>query len=336
MHFSVSIPTNKEGLNMPLPFADEQDLVRIVKEAERLGFHSVWGNDHITAPRYVRDEFKKPPRFYELLVTLSYLAGVTSKVKLGTCVIVLPMREPVYLAKQVATLDHFSGGRVLFGVGVGAYREEFEAIHPDLKGAERSEMVDESLQALRLLFDEPRASFSGRHVRFEGIELYPKPRQSPMPIFVGGNNLNAARRAGRWGQGWLPASLGIEDVQRGIKVMRREAEAAGRNPARLEVALQVMVVMGKDEAEARRRFKDTQMYRHLISLRSSTLRDQDLSRIEEYNLIGPRQKIIDKIGALIEAGVTLFASMNFISDTPGGMIEAMNQFAQDVMPAFAP
>jgi len=115
MHFSVSIPTNKEGLNMPLPFADEQDLVRIVKEAERLGFHSVWGNDHITAPRYVRDEFKKPPRFYELLVTLSYLAGVTSKVKLGTCVIVLPMREPVYLAKQVATLDHFSGGRVLFG-----------------------------------------------------------------------------------------------------------------------------------------------------------------------------------------------------------------------------
>ncbi len=336
MHFSVSIPTNKEGLNMPLPFADEQDIIRIVKEAERLGFHSAWGNDHITAPRYVRDEFKKPPRFYELLVTLSYLAGVTSKIKLGTCVIVLPMREPVYLAKQIATLDHFSSGRVLFGVGVGAYREEFEALHPDRKRAERSAIVDESLQALRMLFDEPRASFSGRYVRFDGIELSPKPRQSPMPIYVGGNNLNAARRAGRWGQGWLPASLGIDDVRRGIQAMRREAEAAGRDPAGLDVALQVMVVMGKDEAEARRRFKATQMYQHLISLQSSTLRDQDLTRIEEYNLIGPRQKIIDKIGQLIEAGVTILASTNFISDTPGGMIEAMHRFAHDVMPAFAP
>src|SRR3990170_1500716 len=208
MRFSVSIPTCKEGLNMPLPFADEQEIMKIVRAADRLGFYGVWGNDHISAPEYVRKEFSETPRFYELLMTLSYAAAITTRVRLGTCIIVLPMREPVYLAKQVTTLDHLSGGRVMFGVGVGAYREEFEALHPDMKTADRGDMVDESLQCLRLLFDEPRASFAGQYYRFEGIMMHPKPRQSPLPIYVGGNNLNAVRRAARWGHGWLPPSLG--------------------------------------------------------------------------------------------------------------------------------
>lgn len=320
---------------MPLPFATEQDVIRVVQQAERLGYHSAWGNDHITAPRYVREEFPDPPRFYEPLIALSYAAAVTQKIKLGTCVIVLPMREPVYLAKQVATLDQLSGGRVLFGVGVGAYREEFEAIHPDLKDAERGKMVDESIQALRLLFDEPRASFRGKYFAFEGIGLYPKPRQSPLPIYIGGNNLNAVRRAARWGQGWLPASQQIDDLRRGVQLLHREAEAAGRDPASLEVAPQVMVMMGRDEADVRRRFRCTPMYRHVNSLSSSTLRDQDLTQIEEYNLIGTRQQIIDKIAEFTAAGVTLLASTIFLNDTVDEMIESMHEFSEEVMPAFA-
>lgn len=335
MRFSVGIPTCKEGLNFPLPFANEQDVIRIIQAAERFGYHSVWGNDHITAPAYVREEFGSPPRFFEPLITLSYAAAVTSKIMLATSVIVLPMREPVYLAKQVATLDQLSGGRVLLGVGVGAYREEFEAIHPDLKGAERGQMVDEALQSLRLLFDQPRASFQGKYFKFEGIELFPKPRQCPMPIYVGGNSPSAARRAARWGQAWLPASLGAEGVRRGVQILRSEAEAVGRDPAGFDVALQVMVVTGHDEADIRRRFESSQMYRHLISLGGSTLRGQDASRLEEYNLIGTTQQIVDKIGKLAEVGVTHCAAINFISDTPDGMIEEMQRFAEDVVPVFA-
>jgi probable F420-dependent oxidoreductase len=335
MRFSASVPTCKEGLNMPLPFADEQGVIRLIQSAERLGFDAAWGNDHITAPQYVREEYSQRPRFYELLMTLSYAAAVTRKIKLGTCVVVLPMREPVYLAKQIATLDHLSGGRVIFGVGVGAYREEFEALHPDLKGASRGKMVDESLQSLRRLFEEPRASFDGEYFKFEGIELHPKPRQSPLPIYVGGNDPNAIRRAAKWGNGWLPASLGAEGVRRGVEMLRREAEKAGRDPSVFEVALQVMVVMGKDETDARRRFERTQMYKHLVSLQSSTLRRQDPTRLQEYNLVGTRQQIVDKIGRLRDAGVTHFASINFLSETPDEMIEAMHQFADEVMSVYA-
>jgi len=117
---------------MPLPFADLGDVVRISQAAERLGYHSVWGNDHITAPRYVREAHANQPRFFEPLITLAYVAAHTTTIRLGTAVLVMPMREPVYLAKQVATLDHASHGRVLLGVGVGAYREELEAIKPTM------------------------------------------------------------------------------------------------------------------------------------------------------------------------------------------------------------
>jgi probable F420-dependent oxidoreductase len=335
MRFSASVPTCKEGLNMPLPFADEQQVIRLIQEAERLGFDGVWGNDHITPPAYVRRGFAAPPRFYEPLVMMTYAAAVTTRIRLGTCVIVLPMRETVYLAKQVATLDHLSGGRVNFGVGVGAYREEFEAVHPDRKGADRGRMVDESLQGLRRLFDEPVASFDGEYVKFEGVRLHPKPRQAPLPIYVGGNNLNAARRAARWGHGWMPASLGADEVRRGVALLRREAEAAGRDPAAFDVALQVMVVMGRDEADAQRRFERTPMYKHLISLQQSTLRHQDLDRLKDYNLIGTRQRIVDMIGRFAEVGVTQLASMNFLADTPAGMVEAMQWFAEEVMPLYA-
>ena len=132
-----------EGLTYPIPFSDPENLVRIAQHAEALGYHSVWGNDHMTTQHYVRAEFSVPPRFWEPLVTYAFLAAHTKTLRFGTGVLVLPMRRDiVVLAKQIATLDHFSGGRLEIGVGVGAYREEFEALWP---GAEvhRGDMVEE-------------------------------------------------------------------------------------------------------------------------------------------------------------------------------------------------
>lgn len=334
MRFGVGIPTCKEGLNFPLPFANPAQVIRIIQKAEALGFHSVWGNDHITAPRYVREEFSAAPNFFEPLITLAAASQVTRTIRLATSVIVIPMREPVYLAKQVATLDAFSGGRVILGVGVGAYREEFEAIKPDLRKADRGEMVDEGIQSLVRLFSEETASFQGKHFHFQSIELSPKPAQRPLPIYVGGNDVNAIRRAGEYGQGWLPASLSVEDITRGVEKLRAYARAAGRDPSQIEVAPQVMVTMGKDHAEAVTRFKRSQMYKHMLSLKGSTLRDQDLSRLEELNLVGTPPEIIDKINRLAEAGVTQCAAMNFISETPDEMMEQMEFFAERVLPSF--
>lgn len=335
MRFSAGIPTCKEGLNFPAPFAAPQEVITIIQKAEELGFHSVWGNDHITAPKYVRDAFDAPPNFYEPLITLTYAAAKTSRIKLAPSVIVLPMREPVYLAKQVATLDVFSNGRFILGVGVGAYREEFERIHPRLaETANRGDMVDESLEALTRLFKEPVASFDGEYYQFDGIALFPKPQQDPFPIYVGGNSESAARRAATYGMGWLPAALSTDRLRHGLDVLQQAAIKAGRNVEEIDVAPQLLVTMGKTYEEAIQRFKESQMYHHLISLKRSTLRGEDLSRIEENNLIGTPDQILAKISKLAEAGVTHCAALNFISNTPTEMMDQMTFFKESVMDVY--
>ena len=113
----------------PVPFARPEDVVPTAQLAERVGFDSVWGNDHMTTQRYVQREWPTPPNFYEPLIAFTYVAARTERIKLATGIIVLPMRTMPVLAKQVATLDQLSGGRVILGVGTGAYREEYEALY---------------------------------------------------------------------------------------------------------------------------------------------------------------------------------------------------------------
>ena len=192
--FSVGFPTGMEGLTYPIPFSGPDELVRIAQRAEALGYHSVWGNDHMTTQHYVRAEFPVPPRFWEPLVTYSFLAAYTKTLKFGTGVLVLPMRRDIVVtAKQIATLDHLSNGRVEIGVGIGAYREEFEALHPE-GAVHRGDMVEEGVKALRLLYTERDASFDGKYYKFKNVELFPKPKQKHLPIYFGGNNKEHLRR----------------------------------------------------------------------------------------------------------------------------------------------
>ena len=159
---SAGLPTGMEGLTYPIPFSEPEAVIRIAQHAERLGYHSVWGNDHMTTQHYVRAEFPVPPRFWEPLITYAFVAAHTKTLRLGTGVLVLPMRRDiVVLAKQLATLDHFSGGRLEFGVGVGAYREEFEALWPDSK-AHRGDMVEEGVKAIQALFGHAEQLFRGK------------------------------------------------------------------------------------------------------------------------------------------------------------------------------
>jgi alkanesulfonate monooxygenase SsuD/methylene tetrahydromethanopterin reductase-like flavin-dependent oxidoreductase (luciferase family) len=134
MKFSVCLPTGFEGVMYPVPFVAPEDFVRLAIACERLGYHSVWGNDHITTQRYVRDLFPgTPPSFYDVMTVLSFCAAATKTIKVGTALAILPMRDPFWLAKQAATLDQLSGGRLILGLGIGAYREEFRAWAPRLE-----------------------------------------------------------------------------------------------------------------------------------------------------------------------------------------------------------
>jgi probable F420-dependent oxidoreductase len=229
MDVGVAIPTCKEGLSSPVGFARPDQVIEVIVHAERLGYHSVWGNDHITAPQYVREHYPDPPSFYEPLIALAAAAGVTRRIRLATATIVLPLREPVYLAKQIATLDRFSGGRVILGVGMGAYREEFERLFPRLRAARRADMAEESLTILRRLFTERPVSYDGRYYAFDGLDLAPMPLQRPLPIFVGGNHPAVVERAARHGEGWLPASMSRETLVRGA-TPREAAREADRDP----------------------------------------------------------------------------------------------------------
>ena len=334
LRFGVSLPTCKEGLNLPLPFASVHETVRLIVDAERFGYDSAWGNDHITAPAYVRHDYDRPPNFYEPLIVFAAASQVTSRIRLGTAVLVLPMREPVYLAKQLATLDQLSGGRIIVGVGAGAYREEFAAIHPDRTAVRRSELVDEGIEALRSLFAEGEASYSGRHVSFRGIEMAPKPVQHPLPIYVGGNSRAVIERVARLGDGWIAASTTASALRAGIAELRERAEAHGRDPGQIDVAPQFICTIARTEEEAVRRFRASRLYVHLRSLSESTLRDVGVEGLEERNLIGSPDHIVDRIGELVEAGVTTLAATSFVSDTPDQMREDMQLFAEEVIPHF--
>jgi probable F420-dependent oxidoreductase len=329
--FSVQLPTCTEGLVNPIPFATPPDFVRLARDAERLGYDAVWGNDHITAAPYVRTAWAAPPSFYEVLITLATVGAHTERIRLGTAVLVLPLRDPVLLAKQVATLDQMTGGRVILGVGIGAYREEFVAQWPRRSGARRGELLDEGLAALRTLFCEREASHAGPYYAFERIELHPKPRQQPLPIYIGGHNEAAVARAARSAQGWLPGWRPLDEVKARTALLRRLTVEAGRDPRDVEAAVQFTLVLGRTQEAASARYQKTGMVQHRRSLAHS---GRDPALAEANNLIGSPAAVAEKLEFLRAAGVDHVCALQFPHDSVAEMLEQMEWFARDVMPAF--
>ncbi|WP_030919876.1 LLM class flavin-dependent oxidoreductase [Streptosporangium amethystogenes] len=331
MRFGLGVPTGTEGLMYPVPYADAAEAVELAVQAERLGFDSVWGNDHVTTQGYVREEFDTPPRYYDPFAYLSYVAALTSRIRLATAIMVLPFRNPVVAAKQVATLDRLSGGRAVLGVGIGAYREEFEAMNPGRR-INRGEHAAEAIQALNALFTERRASFKGRWVEFEDVESYPKPAQPVLPILSGGNAPGSRTRAALHAGGWLPACLTPGEVAAGIADIRAQAAAAGRElPGGFEVALQVAVCVAPTHEEAWRRFRASQLHNHMVSLSGTTLKDQGVSDLASRNLIGTPDSVAEQIAAYREVGVDTLAGLLFAADTVPETLDAMHEFSETVI-----
>jgi len=167
------------------------------------------------------------------LIPLAYAAAITSRLKLSTGVVILPQRHPLYLAKQLSTLDLLSNGRMMVGIGSGWMREEFESLQIPFKV--RGARTDESIQALRTLWSEPVASFHGKHFQFDNVKSYPKPVQkNGIPIHSGGHSHAAARRAGRYGRGFFPTLTSPEKLSELFAIAREEAKNVGRNPNVIE------------------------------------------------------------------------------------------------------
>ena len=178
MHFGVGLPHFRR-------LASTEAIVTVAQQAEALGFDSVWVSDHIVVPRSAIPRFGEV--FFEPFTTLAYVAGKTKRVRLGTSVIILPYRHPLFMGKALATLDVLSGGRVIVGAAVGWLAEEFEAL--GIPFTERGARSDEALKVMRALWTEAEPKFEGKFFRFAGIRAEPKPLQKPHPpIWIGGNS----------------------------------------------------------------------------------------------------------------------------------------------------
>lgn len=331
MRYGLGVPTGTEGMMYPVPYADIDQAVNLAVTAEQAGFHSVWGNDHLTTQAYVRDDFPEAPNFFDPWLYLANVAARTTTLRLATCITVLPFRHPVVLAKQAATLDQLSHGRLIMGAGIGAYREEYEALWPGTK-LNRGQHAKESLTALSLLFTQRRASFDGRWVSFHDVECYPKPVQQPLPVLSGGNSPGSRRRAATLATGWLPACLTPEEIRSGLDEMRSIASDEGRElPAGFEIAVQLGVAIGRTHEEAEKAFERSQVHRHLVSLSQSTLKDQAGGTMADRNLIGTVDEVRERIDTYANAGVTTLAGLLFAADTVAETEQAVLQFGEKVI-----
>lgn len=226
------------------PFAYPEMLTHLATTAERCGIESMWTVEHVVIPvgyksTYPYDPSGKIPAPEQLpmpdpLIALSYVAAVTKTLRLATGILILPQRHPLYVAKEVATLDVLSHGRVILGIGVGWLEEEFDAL--GIPFAERAGRTAESVRAIRSLWADEAKPFHGKYYRWEKLESHPKPIQKPgVPIVVGGHTEMAARRAARYGDGFFPGVADDEKLTWLLGIMREECKKVGRDPATIEV-----------------------------------------------------------------------------------------------------
>jgi probable F420-dependent oxidoreductase len=226
------------------PGAHPEHAVALARLTEEAGFDSLWAVEHAVIPagfesRYPYSRDGRLPGGEDVpiadpLVWLAFVAAATARVRLATGILILPQRNPVLLAKETASLDVLSGGRLVLGVGVGWLREEFDAL--GVPWPERGARTEEYVAALRLLWNEPAPSFDGRFVAFDKAKSYPKPVQpGGVPVVVGGHSDAAARRAGRIGDGFFPAVADPDEVARLVGIARASASEAGRDPDDLEI-----------------------------------------------------------------------------------------------------
>jgi len=224
------------------PFAIDTSLAEeLVLAGEAAGFESAWTVEHTVVPSGYESAYPYSPDgkmaggvedmlMPDPLMWMAYMAGITSTIKFATGILIVPQHNPVVAAKQIATLDYMSGGRVLIGIGVGWMREEFDAIGVPFD--DRGRRTDEYVAAMRELWTSDRPTFHGEFVNFDAAYCRPQPVQDSVPIIVGGDSKVAARRAGRLGDGYFPARGAPAEL---LDLARATAVEHGRNPDDLEL-----------------------------------------------------------------------------------------------------
>jgi probable F420-dependent oxidoreductase len=330
--FGVRVPNSG-------PLASPAAIVQVAKEAERLGFDSVWVHDHLTWTEEIHrthissgsDEAMQTndkPDFYEAVTTLSYLAGLVNSVRIGIACLMLPCRNPIYAAKQAATLDVLSGGRLDLGVGIGSpatiKSREFEVLGVNRKL--RGKITDEYIEAMKAVWTTHPSSYEGRFINFRDAEIFPKPLQKPHPpIWVGGWTEAAMKRTAAHGDGWLPAWLTPEAIGARYQEIKKMGRRFGRDGDAIRLGIEVYASIDEDSSKAKKNALGT-----FLASRGTYERDMTLEYLESVSLIGSPEEIRKKIHAYSKAGVSHF-EIKFIYPTMSRHLEMMRSFSEEVV-----
>ncbi|MGP4092204.1 LLM class F420-dependent oxidoreductase [Streptomyces sp. KR55] len=217
--------------------ADPGNAVRIAQRAERVGYDSLWAADHVALPRPRTEDSPLDPgdRVLDPVVSLTYLAGCTERIRLGTGCVVLPQRNPVVLAKQLASVDVLSGGRLLFGASVGYLEPELNAVGVPMAG--RGARADEYIQAISALWYEEKPAFHGEFADFDGVDAHPRPVQRPVPLVVGGHSAAAHRRAVTYGDEWFGYMVSLRGAVEQLSSLRDISARLGRQREPLRISI---------------------------------------------------------------------------------------------------
>jgi probable F420-dependent oxidoreductase len=313
MRFGFPIPTRGSMGSL-------ETIRRLGRAADEYQFDSIWITDHIVIPKATKSKYpyaadgrldlEAAQHYLDALTVLSYLAGVTERVALGSSVLILPYRNPVLVAKMIATLDVLSRGRVILGVGVGWMREEFQALNLTTF-EERGAATDEYIQILRELWTKDWPSYRGRFYSLDEVRFFPKPVQKPHPpIWIGGHTKAAIRRAARLGDGWHPiglrppAGLLPDEYAKAVADLRSQAREAGRDPRTITLSFCAPI-----------KFTDGA---------ASTVRTP---------FIGSRDQIVEDIRAYQRLGVSHLI-FDFAGPSVDAIVEQLHRFAEEVRPEF--
>jgi probable F420-dependent oxidoreductase len=334
--FGVRVPNSG-------PLTSVDNITRAATEAEQMGFDSIFLHDHVVwstamhrhhissgAHEALADD--QSADFFESLTTIGYLAAKTSRVRIGVACLIMPTRNPIYAAKQLATLDHLTGGRLIAGVGLGSKASK-ESSEFDVFGvpfSARARMTDEYVEAMRAIWTEPLASYSGRYVEFKDAEIFPKPLQDKGPdVWVGGWTDAAARRTGRVGDGWVPGWLSPSEMARGTEIVRRTAEEHGRSADDITIAVEKLTVIDTDQ--------DAAMARALPTVETSSgTYERDVDQIQfalDRHIFGSVSAVQRRVEEFVDAGVTHF-ELKFIYPTMDELTRQMELWANEILPKY--
>jgi probable F420-dependent oxidoreductase len=276
-----------------------ENIEAVAIAADELGFDSIWTTDHVLMSRGQEEPYG---RILEALLTLAYLAPVARRVKLGVSVLVFPMRNPVLIAKEVASLDVLSGGRVILGVGAGWNEAEFGALSAEF--GNRGKRLNEGIQVLKTLWTDDDPRFEGEFTRFGDVLFGPKPAQAGgPPIWIGGPSMPALRRAATLADGWHPVAATVQDYASGMETIRSLA-----NGREITGSLRIRVVMGREAPD-------------------------DVSRTGSLRAVvsGSTDRIVEQLQAYQAAGLDHLVA-DFSDNSLESILDGMRQFAADVRP----